>query len=363
MFQGALSSEALAIAYWVEAILALLALATFLSIFLLRIRTDRHKKAVAAAHAQAQACLTRWLDNEPYRCKPTSRIGVRELLKVWLYRTSLVEGPHKRTLIIHGKAAGLRRHVKHLLRSGKVPDELLALKAAALLKEPRLVKSMLPLLDSKNNVVSIFAAEAIALSSSSHAVQTVLPRILQQNAWSEKKVVEILKAIVGDSPAITEYMVSQVLTPPSDAKAQAYVAKFLGSQPFELRAPYLSRLLRKATDDKVLSACLDGLREPASVELARQYLTHPRWHVRVHAIQAIGKLGSAQDEPALIKRLSDEQWWVRYRAAQALVSMPGTSGRTLLDLYAKLTDPYARDMLKHAASEQGYVLNNPGVEP
>lgn len=351
MFGNTLSADTLAIAYWVEAFLAVLALATFLSIFWLRTRTERHKEQVKHSQAKAQACLDKWLHNEPFAMSLKSRTDAREFLKIWIHRASLVEGLQRLVLLRHGKAAGLQRPVTQLLTSGLVQDELLALKACTILQEPALVEPMLPLMNSGNNVVALFAAEAIAASSSHHALNTILPRLVEKTTWSEKKVVELYRTIIRNSPTNTRRMLDLVLL--QGAKSQAFAAKFLSGQAFELRAPYLSELLRKTVDDKVVSACLDGLQEPLSADLASRYLNHPRWHVRVHAIQAIGRIGSAKDEPALIEKLSDKQWWVRYRAAQALVGLPGLSGSAVLEIYQTLDDRFSQDILKQAASEAG----------
>lgn len=351
MFHTEMAPDALAVAYWVEAVLAALAFATFVSIFWLRVRAERHKEQVRVSQAQARACLDKWLNNEPSELSLQSRTDVRELLKIWIHRACLIEGAQRQVLLRHGKAAGLQTYIARLLVSGLVQDELLALKACAVLQEQELLSPMLPLLKSRNNVVTLFAAEAIAATSHYHALNTILPMLAQQTTWSEKKVVDLYRAIVRNSHTNTRRMLDLVLQ--QGAKPQAFAAKFLSGQPFDLRAPYLSELLRKAADDKVISACLDGLQEPLSAELARRYLNHPRWHVRVHAIQAIGRIGSAQDEPALIKKLSDTQWWVRYRAAQALVNMPGLSEQALQEIYQNLNDRFSRDILVQAASEAG----------
>ena len=47
----------------------------------------------------------------------------------------------------------------------------------------------------------------------------------------------------------------------------------------------------------------------------------------------------------------DRQWWVRYRAAQALVLMPFYGRQELQALSATTDDALVRDMLRHVLAE------------
>jgi HEAT repeat protein len=59
--------------------------------------------------------------------------------------------------------------------------------------------------------------------------------------------------------------------------------------------------------------------------------------VRVHAAKAAGRLHLQSATPALAALLTDPNWWVRYRAAEALHSM-GTIGQTFLKARSKERD-------------------------
>lgn len=58
-------------------------------------------------------------------------------------------------------------------------------------------------------------------------------------------------------------------------------------------------------------------------------LDHPRARVRSAAAQAAGQLHLDFLAPRLAQLLSDSNWWVRFRAAEALVAL-GTAGRDRL---------------------------------
>ena len=55
----------------------------------------------------------------------------------------------------------------------------------------------------------------------------------------------------------------------------------------------------------------------------------------------------------LCRALSDPQWWVRYRAAQALCALPRADLAKLQALTQQLTDRFAADILRQALAERG----------
>ena len=59
--------------------------------------------------------------------------------------------------------------------------------------------------------------------------------------------------------------------------------------------------------------------------------------------------------------LSDPQWWVRYRAAQAIVGLSPRNDQRLRDIHSTLSDRYARDILSQAIAE-GAPPGQPGPD-
>ena len=53
-----------------------------------------------------------------------------------------------------------------------------------------------------------------------------------------------------------------------------------------------------------------------------------------------------------VQLMGDRVWWVRYRAAQALLKLRGMNAEALESVRARLIDPYAIDMLKHVRAEE-----------
>jgi uncharacterized protein (DUF2336 family) len=60
-----------------------------------------------------------------------------------------------------------------------------------------------------------------------------------------------------------------------------------------------------------------------------------------------------EDLPALEPLLADAQWWVRYRAAQALVASPYLGPNAIRRIAGRQEDPFACDILQQALAEKG----------
>lgn len=328
--------------------LALLTAATLGTVFVLRLRTERRRRAAAKIRAQSEATVARWLDDKPAPLPGQGSNVTLEFCRTWIHHVELAQGAVRATLVRHAISAGLPAQLVPSLKCGSAPERLLALRAARALPEDGLAPHIEPLLRESDSL-ALPAAEALVAMNPGAAKDRVLPMLLRRRTWPEKRVVALYYGLVRDDITMADVIIDLALQ--HEHWSQVRVARFLGKLSCAERLSRLRILLANATDDSVISACLDGLHEPGTARWARHYLGHPRWHVRVHAARALGRVGSSQDEAALISRMSDTQWWVRYRAAQALIGLPLLRDGGVAAIYDGLRDRFARDILRHAAAE------------
>jgi len=91
-------------------------------------------------------------------------------------------------------------------------------------------------------------------------------------------------------------------------------------------------------------------------------LDDSEWFVRVHAARAAGHVLGAEAAPTIARHLSEERWWVRTAAKDALRGMGSDAVPSLL---AVLTheDPFARNGAAEVLQDVGFVdflaLDNP----
>jgi len=137
--------------------------------------------------------------------------------------------------------------------------------------------------------------------------------------------------------------------PPGHAKQMIRLIELLEDQ---TALATLREHLAASRDEEEIAAilhCIGRLGQDEDRAIALAFLGHESWLVRMQAAYVLGAFGLAQDTERLASALRDRHWWVRYRAAQALLRLAGAAA--LAALRESEPDPYARDMLERVLAE------------
>jgi len=201
----------------------------------------------------------------------------------------------------------------------------------------------------------------LVLIDAAKAVPQIIPLLLTRADWPPARVAEMLQTAGADviSDQLADAAVKSAHETASNADAAGnsepnYAARLVRYLELAYNAsalPAARTIARSSHDPQVLAACLRLLKSAEDLTIARQCLAHDDWRVRVQAATALGRIGEADDENRLVSLLSDGQWWVRYRAAQALVNLPSMRESKLAIIQAAQTNPFARDILAHVMAE------------
>jgi hypothetical protein len=175
-----------------------------------------------------------------------------------------------------------------------------------------------------------------------------MPKLMLREDWSSARVASILYEAGAD--IISQPLVYLIQQAPQEKLSR--LIPFLDLAYSGMSSSLLRELLQTKTDSQVIAACLRALSDARDLVLARKYLQHPDWPVRVQAAAVLGRMGAEADISALVHLLSDTQWWVRYRAAQALSKLPFVTTAQLEHIFSEQNDRYARDMLKQVIAER-----------
>lgn len=250
-----------------------------------------------------------------------------------------------------GAHARIDHLARALLRRRSVRKKLLAIITLGQLRDRHEWQRLCEIARSEHPLLSLAATQAIARIDADQATGMVVPLIVGHADWPAAKVATILGELgperisaplsraVLQAPAAQKPRLIQLLTLCSYSSALAVVRELLG----------------KAPPDEVIAPCLQvigAFGERQDLELVYQWLPHARWHVRAAAASCLGKMGAWADQAKLAPLLADRQWWVRYRAAQAIVGLAPQGDPRLRDIHGTLTDRYARDILTHAIAER-----------
>ena len=180
------------------------------------------------------------------------------------------------------------------------------------------------------------------------ALPIVIPHMAEREDWPPARVATILRRAGPD--AVSEPLASAILgaTPEKANRLLGY----LDTCHLRVADELTHRLLKYSDDDYIITALLRTLDNPRELPIVRKLLRHERWHIRMLAAIALGRIGEAEDTAALIELLSDQAWWVRYRAAQTLAHLPFMTVAQLRTVQAMQSDRYARDILDQVIAEE-----------
>jgi HEAT repeat protein len=237
-----------------------------------------------------------------------------------------------------------------MLRQRRLPSRLLGTVALGHVGDTAAWDALLAEAGSHSLALSLAAARALVRLDAARAVAALIPLIERREDWPHTRIWPLLQE--AGPEAVTGTLRAAIAR--SASRAQARLVHLLPLADETEAAACVRRLLQTTDSDWVIGACIGVIESPAELPTIRQFAAHPRWHIRMLAAKALGRLGEAQDEARLVAMLGDAEWWVRYRAAQALVTLPWMPRNRLEAVRDAQADRYARDALDHAIAERAY---------
>lgn len=275
-----------------------------------------------------------------------------QLLSLWNQIHASVRGQLKDNLNQIGLKLGIDLMAMQLLPKGDRTCQLLAIATLGHLREKSAWPQLQKLVSMPHPTISAAAATALVQIDDTAAIPWLATPICDRLDWSLIQVVQLLRLV--DSNTDIQPLLAEILnTPPSRSLRLFRVLEITHAAPLLSIVP---QLLENSTgNSETIAACLRVLGQfpnLANLKLVRPYVSHPSWIVRVQAANALGKMGVEEDEEHLIAMLADRQWWVRYRAAQALAKLSFISIARLQQIRERQSDRYARDILTQVIAEK-----------
>jgi hypothetical protein len=261
-----------------------------------------------------------------------------------------IVGEAKGHINVLARRVGIARDALKLMRRGKLTRRLTAIIAVGNLHEETAKDYLESLLQDKSAPLSLLAAHALLRIDPQSAIARIAVLCGSRRDWSPVRVIEML------NEAGTETIAGPLSKVAADASADESirVLGFLEATRCAAAFPIVRDILgRKDLDDRMIVACLRLFAEFAVSEdlpLIRGYLLHQNWCVRLHAVKALGRLGSKDDENLFISLLDDDNWWVRFRTAQALANFSFMTKARLRDIQAQASSK-AQEILAQFATD------------
>lgn len=314
----------------------------------LRVLASRANRRQAEVAARWRPVLVAVAAGETLPQPPLPSAQRVPLMQLWAQLQDGLRGPSHERLVALAAALGFGQRARRWLHSVRDRRRVLALAVLAHLAEPRDAAALQPLLDDHEPEVSLLAARALLRVDSAATCAQVLDRYLQRPDWPLAQVGTLLMRAADPRSAA---MLADRLDR-ADAPALLRLLPLVGVVQGPETDAAVGRLLQRASDPEVLAAALALARGPEPQDRVRELSRHADWRVRSAAAQALGRVGGQLDRRELVSLLSDPQWWVRYRAAQTLLGLPGFDAVDQQALAAGLHDRFARDILAQVQAEQ-----------
>lgn len=336
----------LTVAYWVAALTLLLALGLLTVIVCLRAHSQKRELRNQRALQHWLQVMQHTLAGEEVQVRPLASDEAAGFIEAWNAIHESLSPADSARLLPLGHRAGLMDAARHML-PGNYHDRAMAIVALGHLRDPRVFDELVPFLNDRSPIVSLCAAHALGKVDPPQAMAKFVPMIMERDDWMPGNVASIL-ARNEDGSAVRELDNALLRANKSN---MVKLVRFLADIDPEHAAGVIRQLLDSSTDDHAISVCLQLVNDKQDRERVAGFLGASRWHVRMHAASALGRIGEAADSQRLEPLLADQVWWVRYRAAQALHMLPGMGTTALRQLQQRQSDAYGRDIIDQVLSE------------
>lgn len=350
----------LSVALYAAGILTLLSILLLACIIILRIITDRDIRREADFRRRAKPLLLSFLSG-----KVTAEVT----------RAVLEKDHHAATRVLLEEADALgetgRTKLLPLLEGLPVGQRMLdrlgsrswerRLRAAEYLGYLGDDSSIPPLMNAlRDEVLAVRFASATALArlGCRDAVEPILLALDVPGEVSQRRVAEVIQIL---GTAASDPLISILERSSSNENSLGIAARVAGILRLHRSTASLRHLLGHAS----VNVRLNAVRSLASVgdhsasaEIAG-LAEDPSWEVRSSVMQALGRLQAIDRIPLLLQGLSDQEWWVRCNAAEAILSLGEAGISALRDASEHHADAYGRDMSRQILQRHDFVNPSP----
>jgi len=346
----------LTLARWLAWATLLLLVLIVMGLLFLRWARWRNEPRKTAFEAFWRPMLMRWAMGDMVNEKmPVLKTNERwPFMRLWLHCQMSLQGQGRIRLAELGMRMGCREMALARVDSTDYSERMVGLLALGFLQDRSSVSTLMAQLKSGNGHSMIYAARALMEIDQIEHGGAVAQALLACDSLDFTLVSVLLK------PFKTRLDYSLNLDCPNSkvgiiGDPNTQVLQWLRLvQALKLLVPqwHLTPFLNSEQNIEILIAALRLVQGEEGADDVACLVKHQDWRVRAQVARTLGRIGSLMHKPILLDLLTDKQWWVRYRSAQALLRMPGMNHDQLLANVIATHDRYALNMLNAVQSEK-----------
>lgn len=291
------------------------------------------------------------LQSIPDSLKVIAKKDMKTFLILWNHLQETLRGDAKEQLNSLARSLKINLVAINMLSSRKISNHLLAISVLGNLKEESAWDKIEKYVNHKNIILSMTAVNALARINPQKSLHVVIPFIVQRDNWPEYKIANILYEI--GAKTFSKPLAEAILDVSSEK--QVRLLSLMRFADGAVVVPLARELIRETLNNEVVSASINLLglySDRRDAPLIKSFLKHPVSFVRIRAVSALVNIANADDLEALENCLRDSEWWVRYRTAQVIASMPYMTRELMEKIRDRQTDRFAVDILNTILSEK-----------
>ena len=367
MLAEILTMNLITIVFYTAGTLTVLSGILLLVIIGLRLMTDRNIRRDTEFRSRAEPLIRSFLAGDATVEVTAAVLGksprlAREILME--QADSLGEGGREKLAPLTGTFPFVGSELSNL-RSRSWEKRLRATEALGYLGNDTALPGLMTALRDDVLSVRFAAAQSLARLGCQDAAEPILRALDVPGEVSQRRVVEVLMIL---GPRVTDPMIALLSHPTINETALAIAARVVGSLRIHRALQPLQGLLGHASPNVRLNAVrsiasIAPHGDHSSISAIAAIAEDPSWEVRNAVMQALGKLGAADHVPLLLQGLSDQEWWVRYSAAEALHGLGETGIAELRNSAEHHVDAYGRDMSRQILQQHAIVQPRKETHP
>ena len=337
-------------AFWICVVSTLLAVALLLEVLRMRLTLMVRVRRSRRFRDNAQSWLIRLIAGEDFDLPKIARQDLPDFLYLWIHFQEILRGDSKFVLNQVLRAAELDSKIRKLLHTGRLEDQMIAATVLGHLGDIQAWEQLLVLLKKPSPMLSMTALRALVLIDPEKASDICMPLIVRHRDWMPVRMASLLRQA---DPQFQQAFLSYVereagASPPYLPR----LMRLFDALPENRPLPLVGKLMESGGDPELLAVCLRLVCHPSELEAVRRCYSDKRWLVQVRIAGLLARIGGPRDVHYLLTLLDSDHWWVRYRAAQAMLALPFINRQAVKRLIENRSDDFARDMLLQTLAEK-----------
>ena len=321
-----------------------------------RIKNKYDRRSEKKFNEKWTGIILKWLDNESIEKPFLSYNDQILLMKLWLGMRQLLEGESADQLNEFARYVNFKDTIKETLlyrtrdmEQKEIWLQILAIRVAKKMQDNSLCEMLSIASESSNIQVNLEATSALLDMNYENAEIHVISTLLKFKEWAPYIVNKL--SVEGGSKIL--HLVGEYLDYLPQEQARNLFSLINLTNDKTLVPVIISRLNNSvdAEEKAIAIKSLARIGGPVYKNKIMQYAASNEFFIRLSVAIASKQIGNLQDLPLLEKLLSDSVWWVRYRAAQAILKILDNSENEIKKLLERINDPFAKDMITHVHKE------------